>query len=190
MHIRIDKWLVVLLVIALSTLSWWMPLEQGPVTKLVTGPEKRHIADYYLEDFDLTAMNAAGHPRYHLQAHAMRHYADDDTAEVRMPRLTMYRQGTAQWFVRAEQAQVATGGESVSLQNQVKVERLTEDVREKLEIATSALRVVPANEYAETDQPVVIVTDFGVTRAIGMRADLKQERLELLAQVRGEYEKQ
>ena len=64
MRIRIDKWLVVLVVIALSSLSWWMPLEQRPVGQLVTGLEKRHVADFYLTDFDLITMNAAGRPRY------------------------------------------------------------------------------------------------------------------------------
>ncbi len=189
MHIRIDKWLVVVLVIALSTLSWWMPLEQGPVSQLVTGSEKRHVADFRLTDFDLVTMNAAGRPRYQLQGKTMIHYADDDTAQVAVPELTVYRQGAPSWFVRAEQADVAAGGEKVFLQDRVKVERLTADKRERLEIYTPALSVVPAKDYAETDQPVTIVTDLGVTRAVGMQADLKQEHLELLAQVRGEYEK-
>jgi lipopolysaccharide export system protein LptC len=190
--LHIDKWLVVAVVIALSTLSWWMPVEQRPmVAALVTGPEKRHIADYDLTDFDLTTMNAAGRPRYYLQARSLRHYADDDTSEVSLPRLTIFRQGGASpWFVRAEQALVTAGAETVFLQDQVKLERLTEDKGDKLEILTPALKVVPAKEYAETDQPVTIVTALGVTRAVGMQADLKQKHLELLAQVRGEYAKQ
>ena len=91
MRIRVDKWLVVLAVVSLSTLSWWMPIEPGPVSKLVTAPEKRHIPDFYLSNFDLTTMNAAGQPRYYLQAAAMRHYADDDTSQLQMPSLTVYR---------------------------------------------------------------------------------------------------
>jgi len=188
-RIRIDKWLVVLVVAALVSLSWWMPVEQGPVSKLVTGIKKRHIPDYYLGDFDLTTMNAAGRPRYYLQAKAMSHFADDDTSEVAQPQLTVYRRASVPWTIRSRQARVAAGGESVLLQDDVKVERPTQDRRGGLEIDTSVLRVVPAKEYAETDQPVVIVTDFGVTRATGMQADLKQQQLRLLAQVRGEYAK-
>jgi lipopolysaccharide export system protein LptC len=120
----------------------------------------------------------------------MSHYADDDTSRMAVPQLTIYRQGAAPWFVRSRQAQVAAGGESVLLQDEVKVERLMEDQRGKLEIDTSALRVVPAKEYAETDQPVTIVTGLGMTQAIGMQADLKQQYLQLLAQVRGDYAKQ
>jgi len=75
------------------------------------------------------------------------------------------------------------------LRDQVKVERLTEGKDDTLEIHTEALKVVPAEEYAETDQPVTIVTALGVTQAVGMQANLKQQQLELLAQVRGEYAK-
>lgn len=189
MRIRVDKWLVVLIVAGLVSLSWWMPVEQGPVSRLVTAPEKRHIFDYYLDDFDLTTMNAAGRPRYYLQAQGMSHYADDDISELAQPQLTVYRDKAAPWVIRSREARVAAGGESVLLQGDVKVERPTQDRRGRLEIDTSALRVVPAKEYAETDQPVLIVTDFGETRAIGMQADLKQQQLQLLAQVRGDYAK-
>ena len=187
MRFRVDKWLVVLTVVGLSTLSWWMPIEQAPVSKLVTAPEKRHIADFYLTDFDLTTMNAAGHPRYYLQAKGLQHYADDDASQLQMPRLTVYRPAAPAWLLSSDQAQVAAGGQSVLLQDNVKVQRLATNKRDTLELTTSALRVVPAKQYAETDQAVTIVTDLGITRAIGMQADLQQRRLQLLAQVRGDY---
>ena len=190
MTLRIDKWLVVVAVIALTTLSWWMPLEQTPVTALVAEVEKRHVSDYNLVNFELTTMNAEGRPRYHLQARSLRHYADDDTAEVNRPQLTLFRQGATSWRVSAELAHVAAGAETVLLHDQVKVERLSDNQEDKLEILTPAMQVVPAKQYAETDQPVTIVTALGVTRGVGMQADLKQEHLELLAQVRGEYAKQ
>ena len=190
MRIRIDKWLVVLTVIALSTLSWWMPVEEGPVATLASGPEKRHIADFNLSDFDLTIMNAAGRPRYRMQGQAMIHYADDDSAEVTLPEMTLYRHGAVPWVASAGQAQVEPGGETVVLQDKVKLERLTTVGRDKLELQTPLLRVVPDKKYAETTAPVTIITDLGVTRAVGMQADLEREHLELLAQVRGDYAKQ
>lgn len=187
MRIRVDKWLVVLAVVGLSTLSWWMPIEPGSVTKLVTAPEKRHIPDFYLADFDLTTMNAAGRPRYYLQAAGMQHYADDDTSQLTMPTLTVYRPAAPPWRVRSDLAQVAAGGQAVLLQDDVRVQRVTTLRRDAMEISTSVLRVVPAEEYAESDQPVTIVSDLGVTRAIGMHADLKRQQLQLLDQVRSDY---
>lgn len=190
MRIRIDKWLVVVMVVALSTLSWWMPLEQTPVTTLVTGSEPRHVSDYDLAGFDITTMDSAGQPRYQLQGHSMRHYADDDTAIVLQPRLTVYRHQGAPWLMSAGQAQVAKGAETVLLQEDVKLQRVTDVPQDKIEVQTPALRVMPDRQYADTDQPVTIISDMGVTRAVGMKADLKAEHLELLAQVRGEYVEQ
>lgn len=187
MRIRFDKWLVVLAVIGLSTLSWWMPGEQGPVTKLVSEPESRHVPDFYLTDFDLTTMNAAGRPRYYLQAKWMQHYADDDTSQLLMPVLTVYRPGQPSWRVSAKRADVTTGGESLLLQDDVKMWRMTAEKRDALEVDTSMLKVIPAKQYAETDRPVTITADLGVTQAIGMRADLKQRYFQLLHQVRGVY---
>ena len=187
MRIRVDKWLVVLAVVGLSTLSWWMPIEPGPVSKLVTVPEKRHIPDFYLTDFDLTTMNAAGRPRYYLQAAGMEHFADDDTSRLTMPNLTVYRQEAAPWQVRSNQAQVAAAGQTVVLQDDVRIRRMTTERRDALQISTSLLRVVPAEQYAETDEAVTIETDLGITRAIGMHADLKRQQFQLLAQVRGDY---
>lgn len=187
MRIRIDKWLVILVVIALSTLSWWMPMERGRVTYLAGSPEKRHIVDYDLTDFDLTTMNAEGRPGYQLQAQSLRHYADDDTTDVNLPQMTMYSQGAPPWFARAEQAHATAGGETVLLRDQVRVRRLTNVKGDRLEIQTSLLRVVPAKDYADTAEPVTIVSDLGVTHAVGMRADLKQKQIDLLSQVRGVY---
>ena len=150
-------------------------------------PEKRHVPDFYLTDFDLTTMNATGRPRYFLQAADMRHYADDDTSTLIRPSLTVYREAAVPWRVRSDQAQVTAGGESVLLQDDVRIQRMSTMPRDTMEIRTAWLRVIPAEQYAETDQSVTIESEMGVTRAIGMRADLKRRQLELLHQVRGDY---
>ena len=46
------------------------------------------------------------------------------------------------------------------------------------------LRILPETDYGETDKPVTIATKDGRTVAMGMRAFLKESRLELMAQVK------
>lgn len=188
MRIRLDKWLVVVSVIALSTLSWWMPLdlEPGSVATLVT-PEKRHVPDFYLGDFDLTTMREDGSPRYRLTGEDMRHFSDDDTSLVIKPAMIVYREEAAPWQVWAGQAQVAAAGESVLLLDKVKAQHQDAIDRGQLQLLTELLKVWPDREYAETDQPVTILSDLGVTRAVGMEVDLKTEQLRLLAEVRSDY---
>jgi len=187
MPFRLDKWLVVVLVAALSTLSWWLPLEQRPAPALSHAIQLEHVVDYSLTDFDLTAMSAAGRPRYHLQAASLRHYADDDTADLTAPRLKIFRKELSPWWVQSKRAVVASGGTAVVLQDDVQARRLTEVPADKLELFTSVLKVIPDRQYAETAAPVRLISAQGVTRGVGLEADFKAQQYRLLAQVSGDY---
>jgi lipopolysaccharide export system protein LptC len=187
MPFRLDKWLVVVMVAALSTLSWWLPLEQHPASALIPTTQVEHVIDVRLQNFELTAMNAAGRPRYRLQAASLRHYADDDTAQLTAPRLKVFRKDGPPWWVQSQRAEVATAGASVLLKDDVQARRLTEVPGDQLALYTSVLKVIPDRQYAETAAPVTLVTDQGVTRGVGLEADFKRQQYQLLAQVRGEY---
>ncbi len=188
MILRADKGLVVLTVAVLSTLSWWFPLRMGPApVEAPPAVETRHIPDFFLSEFDLTSMDVAGAPRYRLQAQGMTHYSDDDTADITAPRMTVFRAGSAPWLASAGRGWVAAGGETVKLMDAVLIERPTRGTDQGLEIRSEELRVWPAAEFAETEHPVTLQNTLGVTRAVGMRADFKDDVVELQAQVRGEY---
>ncbi len=58
----------------------------------------------------------------------------------------------------------------------------------QVDIRTEDLRVLPETEYGETDKQVIITTPSSQSRGVGMRAWLKQSRLELLSQVHTVYE--
>ena len=80
-------WLVALA--ALATLTWWL---QHLVKPLMTPAERtvRHEADYTMETFTVTEMNAAGETHYRLQAESMEHYADDDSAHLVKPQVLFF----------------------------------------------------------------------------------------------------
>jgi len=187
MYFRLDKWLVVVMVAALSTLSWWLPLEQRPAPALTRATPAEHVVDYSLTNFDLTAMSVAGRPRYRLQAASLRHYLDDDTADLTAPRLKVFRKELAPLWVQSQRAVVASGGTAVLLQDDVEARRLTDVPADKLELFTSVLKVIPSRQYAETAAPVRLVSAQGVTRGVGMEADFKTQQYRLLAQVSGDY---
>lgn len=188
MPLRADKGLVVVTVAVLSTLSWWFPFRMGPApTETPAMAETRHIPDFFLTEFDLTSMDITGAPRYRLQAQTMTHYVDDDTADMTLPRMTLFRADAAPWQASAGQGWVASQGEMVRLREDVVIERPASAAAQRLEIRTDEMRVWPAKEYAETERPVALRSDLGVTRAVGMHADFKHDVVELRAEVRGEY---
>lgn len=187
---RADKWLVVLVVAALSTLSWWLPLRMGPAPPETPAvmPEARHVPDFFVREFELTSMDRVGMPRYRLMADNMIHYGDNDTAEVSAPRMTLFRPAGPPWQARSAAGWVTTGGEMVRLTGEVVITRPGADGALGIELRSDEMRVWPEKELAETELPVTLRDTLGVTQAIGLNADLKQDVLTLQSKVRGVYE--
>src|SRR3569623_1702144 len=93
------------------------------VLTVAAAREARHVPDFFLTEFELTSMDRGGAPRYRLHAGAMTHYADDDTADVIAPQMTLYRGGGAPWLAHSARGWVAAGGEMVRLNGDVVITR-------------------------------------------------------------------
>ncbi|HEY4731698.1 MAG TPA: LPS export ABC transporter periplasmic protein LptC, partial [Gammaproteobacteria bacterium] len=83
---------------------------------------------------------------------------------------------------------ISEGGKSVMLQGDVFIEQVRAHSDRNLKILTSDLNIRTEEKFVNTEKPITIVDNFGVTEAVGMRADLKEHRLQLMSQVRGNYQ--
>lgn len=149
----------------------------------------RRTADYFMEDFVLTLMDQAGQPLYRLAGTHMVHYLDNDTVEVTAPHAIFYHHVAPRWEVVAEQGLTNSRGDEIYLLGKVVIRQFGDNVKtSKMKILTRDVRVEPEIKYAETNQPVTLLNSFGRTDAIGAQVYLKEERIELLSQVKGDYE--
>lgn len=171
-----------LFVLVLALLSWWFQRQER--SQEAGGPRDSHVVDYSMKDFEVTVMDKQGRPMRRLEALSMRHFADDDSAELEQPHLLLYRTPGERWSLVAERAQLYHGGSLALLQGVVTMKRLDGP---ELELETRDLWLHPDQEFAESGEAVEIRERHGVTRAQGLRIDLKAGQLELLAAVRGEY---
>ncbi len=141
-----------------------------------------------MEGFTRTAMDDRGQVTTRLYAERMYHYPDDDSTRLVRPRIEILQAGPP-WYAAAETGFVDAQGEVVLLRGEVRVWRDDAAGGRALEVITTRMRVLPARRYAETDDPITLVTPESVTHAVGMRGDLRYNRLELLQEVRTRYEK-
>lgn len=178
--------LLALLVAAMA--SAWIAHVLGPPGGGGGGGEL-HEPDFYLENFETTVMDEQGQPRRRIEAEYMAHFPDTNTKELSRPRLMIYRAAGAPWRVQSERGWISAGDDVMLLLGKVRIWRDDPSGVPEIEIHTQDLRVLPATEYGETDRPVVIRTATSESHAVGMRAYLRQSRLELLAEVRTRYEK-
>jgi LPS export ABC transporter protein LptC len=57
-----------------------------------------------------------------------------------------------------------------------------------MKLRTERLRVIPDDDYAETDKPVTMQTDRQQVQANGMRAYMANNQIQLLGEVTSHYD--
>jgi len=180
------RFILALILLLGASLSWWL-LRSLEVHETPVQDQVRHIPDYYVNQFTVNAMDDSGHLRYRLHADHMAHYLDDDTASLARPNMELFKDGGPAWNASARRGWIGAGQKTVLLQGDVLVWRDPKVKGSGLELQTDDLHITPDRQYAETDRPVTIAQDIGITRAVGMRVYFEQGRMELLSDVRGHY---
>lgn len=150
--------------------------------------EQNQDIDYFVVGATSREFKEDGRQKYFMTATRLEHVQTTDITHVSVPHLKLYRSDESQpWLVDALKGEVSPGGKEVELIEQVKIDHLDAKQR-RTQLQTSRLTVIPDKDYAETAQPVRIDAANGVTTATGMRAYLKEGRMQLLSNVRGQHE--
>ena len=171
----------VLVVLAVASSLWLAELgdPQGEV-KRFTG----RAPDLTMREFEVTSMGEDGNPLRRLSAAYMAHFSDTDTKELTQPHLVIYREGGEPWNIASERGWVSADNDVLMLLGQVNIWRESPDGKREITIETEDLRVLPREDYAETELPVRISTPESFTRGTGMRAYLRESRVQLLSKVK------
>ena len=178
-------WLPFIALLALAALtSWWQRSLEPPARDGDGGGP-----DSVMEGYRATMMSAEGAPRHRLWGEVLTHFPGDDSTELEQPRLLVFRELGEPWLLASEQGWVSGDGELVLLSGEVRIRREGSEAAGPVAVDTRDLRVLPEEDFAETDQPAVIATDELTMAGTGMRAYLKDGRLQILEKVRSRYEK-
>jgi lipopolysaccharide export system protein LptC len=126
--------------------------------------KQRHDPDYWVDTFTLRRFNLDGSIQHTVKATRMEHFPDDESTEVREPRVAYFRDGQTTTMT-ARTAWMDKEGKHVRLQDEVRIVRTGPDNPAVVE--TSILNVTPDDEYAQTDAPVTITQGRSVMRGTG-----------------------
>ncbi|WP_374440057.1 LPS export ABC transporter periplasmic protein LptC [Pseudomonas panipatensis] len=151
-------------------------------------PQSNDAIDFYALSAHSIQYRVDGTLGYEMTADRLEHMKATDITNVTTPDLYFFRAGdTLPWHVQSVRAEVAPQGKQVELIDDVRVQR-TDAQNRNLLLNTTRLTVFPDQDYAQTEQPVKITEPNGVTTAVGMKAYLKDSRMLLLSNVRGQHE--
>ena len=124
---------------------------------------------------------------YEMTAVKLEHQKATDITFVTTPDLLLFRGNVQPWHIQSARAEVGPKGKEVELIDDVRVAR-TDAKGQPSILTTTRLTVFPDKNYAQTEQAVKIDAANGVTTAVGMKAYLKDSRMHLLSNVRGQHE--
>ena len=176
------------LALLLAIITFWINLtveQQGP--KL--DGSNRHDPDYTMNNFVNTQTDISGKLRYVLAAAEMVHYPDDDSTVLQRPRFTQYTVDKPYTRIEGLRGYVSSNGQQVTLVDNVKVTRQAFDGKGEMQISTEKLDILPNQDIAKTDAPVVITqAPKTVIHATGMIFDKKHQTVQLLNRVKVHYE--
>ncbi|MBU1193027.1 MAG: LPS export ABC transporter periplasmic protein LptC [Gammaproteobacteria bacterium] len=181
--------LPLLLVAAAALLSWWL-YQQVQQDRPRNDGSQRHDPDAFIDDVDLSNLDASGQLTSRLWAKRMQHYPDDDSTTLDKPRLEMYRPAEPPWNLHAQQGWISSGGDEVLLEGDVKIRRDGKAGIHPVDIETGKLLIFPERDYAETDVAITYRSTGLEVHSIGMRAYLEKGQVELLNQVRAVHQPQ
>ena len=171
----------VLVVFAVASTLWLAGLgDQDGESKRFEG----HAPDLTMEEFEVTTMGEDGRRLRRLSAAYMAYFTDTETTELRHPHLVVYQEPEEPWHVASERGWVSADNDVLMLLGKVDIWRDGADGKREIHIETHDLRVLPREEFAQTDLPVSISTPESLTHGTGMRAYLGESRVQLLSKVK------
>ena len=172
-------WRLFILAILLTAAggSFWLLDRFGGGVNIT--PENRE-PDYYLENFTTVTMDDDGIPKHKLSAAYMAHYPDDDSSELRQPKMEIFRDGKQPLYLEANEGRISGDKNTVSLQGAVRMWEPDTEGGHALRVETSEATILLKEEYAETDKRTIITTSDSVIIGTGMRAYLPENRLEVI----------
>lgn len=172
--------MLILVVFALGS-NWLMqqvPETSDPGRSLA---EEQPVA--YMYDLYTLILDDNGKPKGKIWAEYMAHYSNSEKTELVLPKMEVLLVGKPPVTISANKSWAMDNNQFVFLQDNVRLMQLGAIGGQSMEMISSEVRLSVAQQYAETDKPVTITGEGINISATGMKAYLREGRLELLSDV-------
>ncbi|MFM9834599.1 MAG: LPS export ABC transporter periplasmic protein LptC [Methylophilaceae bacterium] len=173
----------------LALVTYWISQTVEQLGAKIDG-SNRHDPDYTMNNFVTSQTDATGKLRYVLAATEMVHYPDDDSTTLQRPRFTQYNTDKPYTRIEGLRGYISNNGEEIQLVDNVKVTREAFDGKGEMQISTEKLTILPDQDIAKTDSPVIITqAPKTVIHATGMVYNKKDQTVKLNKRVKVHYER-
>jgi len=173
---------LLLLLVAVIGTGWYLQ-QQG------VGPQQTSASstgpDAFVTGMQLTIMDETGQEIYRIESDTMTHFPEDEHFKLTRPRFDITRPDGTAWHITAERGQTTPDNDQLWLLGAVDIRRQGASKINNLHVKTSDILIKPDEETAETDNAVTISAEGYLVKAVGLKADLRKNLLELRSRVQG-----
>lgn len=178
-----------MLLLAAVAASWLLvnqPLPESltPATGTTTTPQE---IGYYARDATVVGTQEDGSLLYKLNAREITHYPHDNSIVLHEVDLSYHPDTGVPWTLQSEVGRLPGTGDEIQLSGDVRVISHPESEADRIIVTTTKLNIRPREDLAQTDEPVRIQLGQHILAGTGMKAYLKEERLELQSNVYGRF---
>lgn len=143
--------------------------------------------DWFIEGFHLVRLALSERVTWQISAQRMQHRPQNDAVELVQPTLRRIEPGRPTMVIRAQEAETLEMGDLTHLRGQVEVTRAADRDGPALKIRTERLDVLAPKDLARAAGPVRIERGGSNLTGIGMEFDNAARRLQVLADVQGQW---
>jgi lipopolysaccharide export system protein LptC len=144
-------------------------------------------SDYRLMDFQMKAFNEQGQASFSLAAPLLERDSTGKTVIVSKPVFSFPGEANEVWLAHSDSAWVSDKARIVKLQDNVKIIGPPSQSGQQLELSTSQLSIFPKQNRIIGDDWVTIMHGNSILKGLGLEADIKQHRVQLLTKVQAHY---
>jgi len=141
---------------------------------------------YYMNDAELVGTGPDGRTLYRVKTNSATQLPDQDVIELDSVRVNYDPATEIPWTLRAKKGQILSDRNIIQLTGDV-IAATQNEAEEQVLITTEYLELNTETYIADTDKDVTIEYTNNQVDATGMRAFLKEDRVQLLSNVNGSF---
>jgi len=168
--------------ILIGIVAWWTITSNDKAGDQAKQANADHFISAYMNDFEMTAMDATGVPSYTLTGAYMERFNNSDETRIQLPVFQLL-QTNKQWKVSADSAIVHDKQETILLSNNVIMQQ--QNVATEITIHATHLLIHTKKQIAETKTQVNITQGNSKLSSNGMIFNNITNELKLTSNVHG-----
>ncbi|MBN1237531.1 MAG: LPS export ABC transporter periplasmic protein LptC [Gammaproteobacteria bacterium] len=174
------------LLIAAAVGTWYWSRTTAPA-EFEPVPARSAPLGYYLRDAVLLGTDEQGRVVYRVSADLAEERPDDGALLLNGVLVEFQEDEQVPWRVRASRAEAQPEQSYLELEGEVRLESIGGEGRPPTLVETEQLRLEPDDHTAVAEGDVRLTVGENTLSAVGLKAFLKEDRLELESKVHGRF---